>query len=181
MVAKKLLATIEFLSLCPKRGVKSEECQSLELALDGIVGDRHFGFVKKADGRDTGIKRGTLIRNWRQWSAVSQEELDTIAERLDISALDPALLGANICFSGLPGFTQLPPATTITFPDGAILKVEAENAPCILPGKEIAKVFNEFEPKRFAAAAMHLRGLVGVVHAPGKISRGDTAVIKFPQ
>ena len=169
---------VEALSLCPKKGVASLPCGSIEIQLEGLVGDRHIGFAKKADGRDTGVKRGTPVRNWRQWSAVSLEDLQIIAQRLEIAELTPELLGANIAFSGMEGFTSIPRGSTIWLPDGGILSVEEENAPCIGPGKEIAKHFVEVNASQFCKAANGLRGLVGVVFQAGKITVGDMADLR---
>lgn len=152
--------------------------QSLELTLEGIAGDKHAGFTKPADARDPGIKRGTPVRNWRQWSAVSTHELELIAKAMDISSLDPALLGANITFSGCENLTQIPKGSSIIFQSGLILTVEGENLPCLGPGEEIAKVFPQVEANTFPKAAMHLRGLVGVVYVPGMMSVGDKARVK---
>jgi MOSC domain-containing protein YiiM len=152
---------------------------SIELTLEGILGDKHAGFTRAADGRDDGIKRGTLVRNWRQWTAVSVEELKKIAERLRISHLDPALLGANLLFSGCDDLTQIPKGSMIWFPSGAVLTVEGENGPCIGPGKEIAKRFKHVEPAAFPKAAKKLRGLVGVVYRGGTVKVGDTGIIRM--
>jgi MOSC domain-containing protein YiiM len=108
---------------------------------------------------------------------VSLEELALIAECLGGGAIDPALLGANITFSGMIGFTALPKGSQIWFPDRAILTVEGENSPCIGPGKEIAKVFSHVQAAEFPKAAQKLRGLVGVVHRAGAIKVGDIAHI----
>lgn len=151
---------------------------SVEVGLEGIVDDRHSGFVKKADGRDDGIKRGTIIRNWRQWSAVSLEELDKIAAAMCIDRVDPAWLGANIAFSGCEQLTQVPKGSTIWFSSGVILTVEGENQPCIGPGKEIAQHLSGVVPSSFPKAAQHLRGLVGVVHRAGRIALGEQAFIR---
>jgi MOSC domain-containing protein YiiM len=151
---------------------------ALELELDGIVGDKHRGFAKPADGRDRGVARGTPVRNWRQWTAVSVEELRMVAERLAVLGIDPSLLGANILFSGIERLTQIPRGATIWFPDGAVLAVEGENAPCIGPGRQIAEQFPRVKPEDFPKAASHLRGLVGVVYKAGRIKVGDLAIIQ---
>jgi len=54
-------------------------------------------------------------------------ELEVIASKLDIPAVRPESLGANITFSGLEELTAVPRGTTIWFPGGAILSVEDEN------------------------------------------------------
>ncbi|MBY0548567.1 MAG: hypothetical protein K2W95_14955 [Candidatus Obscuribacterales bacterium] len=158
-------------------GILKEPTLSLEFTLEGIVGDRHAGFTKKADGRDQGVRRGTIVRNWRQWSAVSTEELERISAAMQIEKIEPTWLGANIAFSGHESLTQIPKGSTIWFSSGAVLTVEGENAPCIGPGKEIARHFDSVSPSAFPKAAQHLRGLVGVVYRAGKVSLGSTATI----
>ncbi|HEY9792807.1 MAG TPA: MOSC domain-containing protein [Candidatus Obscuribacterales bacterium] len=152
---------------------------SVEFNLEGLVGDKHAGFIRPADGRDDGVKRGTPVRNWRQWSAVSVEELHKIAERLRIDHLDPSLLGANLTFSGCDDLTLIPKGSMIWFTSGAVLTVEGENGPCIGPGKEIAKKFEHVEASSFPKAAKKLRGLVGVVYRAGTVKVGDTAVVRI--
>lgn len=161
------------------KAVKKNACAFLTLSLDGIEGDRHAGALKKADGRDKGIERGTMIRNWRQWSAVSAEELRAVAANLELEDLDGALLGPNLVISGIANFTQLPPGTLLKFPD-ATLFVEAENDPCTKAGKTIATVHKNVTPQSFVKAAWHLRGIVGVVQKAGIIKAGDAVEVILP-
>lgn len=160
-----------------ENGILKEPTLSLEFTLEGIAGDRHAGFTKRADGRDQGVKRGTIVRNWRQWSAVSIEELARISALMQVDNIEPTWLGANIAFSGHEFLTQIPKGSTIWFSSGAVLTVEGENAPCIGPGKEIARHFDSVSPSSFPKAARNLRGLVGVVYRAGKVSLGETATI----
>lgn len=153
--------------------------EKLCFELDGIVGDRHRGFSKAADGRDRGVVRGTPVRNWRQWSAVSIEELEIVAQRLGVDKIDPAWLGANLAFSGHAEFTKLPIGTRIWFPGGAVLSVEAENQPCLGPGKEIACHMPAVKAADFPKNALKLRGLVGVVFKAGAVELGDIARIEI--
>lgn len=164
-----------------KSSLLKKAVQSLELSLEGIVGDKHAGFIKPADGRDSGIARGEPVRNWRQWSAVSVEELKRIADALGVAELDPALLGANVTFSGYDNLSLIPKGSMIWFPSGAVLSVEGENEPCMGPGREIARVFPHVQAALFPKAAKNLRGLVGVVYRPGAIAVGDQAVIRTCQ
>src|SRR5579885_479226 len=150
--------------------------QYIDCALEGLTGDmRHPpGFIKPADGRDKDIARGTPVRNWRQWSAVSVEELQQIAHAMGIEHLDGSYLGTNITFAGCPNLTQIPRGATIWFPSGAVLTVEAENAPCIGPGKAIMEAYPHIDARQFPKAAHHRRGLVGVVYVAGRINVGDS-------
>lgn len=127
----------------------------IEVVPGGIIGDKHFGLTRGLDVRDRqnlkefGIKpdKGIEVYNWRKWSAVSMEELAVIAAKLGIPSLSPALLGANLCFEGIPTFTQLPKGTMMYFPDGeVVLTVEDVNQPCVNPGQAIAHEYSEVNP-----------------------------------
>ncbi len=56
--------------------------------LEGIEGDRHAGWTRKADARVPFYPRGTVIRNTRQVSLVSVEELAEMATALGLPALN---------------------------------------------------------------------------------------------
>lgn len=173
------LGHVELLFAGKGNAVQKQAVLLLELSLHGIIGDRHAGELKKADGRDKGIIRGTLIRNWRQWSAVSFEEINVIAENLQVENLDPALLGPNLVISGIENFTQLPVGTLLEFPE-AILLVERENDPCTKAGKVVQSTYNGVTEHSFVKAAWHRRGLVGTVKQAGLIRAGDPIRVVLP-
>ncbi|MBC7996969.1 MAG: MOSC domain-containing protein [Leptolyngbya sp.] len=175
----KNFGRVELLFAGKGTAVQKQSALLLQLNLLGIVGDRHAGELKKADGRDKGIVRGTLIRNWRQWSAVSIEEINIIAENLHVENLDPALLGPNLVFSGIENFTQLPVGTLLEFPE-AILLVERENDPCTKAGKVVASAHNGVTEHAFVKAAWHRRGLVGTVKQAGLIRADDPIKVVLP-
>src|SRR3990167_1822795 len=107
--------------------------------LMGIAGEIHDGFLKTADIRDQEqlsrrslLPKGVEIRNRRQWTAVSVEELKIVAKNLEIPYIDPAWLGANIAFSEIDNLSKLPKGSLIFFHDNAILEVEEENSPCVV-------------------------------------------------
>ena len=158
-------------------GVAKQPVERLDFTLEGIVGDRHAGFTRPADARDAGVKRGTPVRNWRQWSGVSTEELARIAADMGVAHVDMAWLGANIAFSGHDGLTEVPKGSMIWFPSGLVLAVEGENVPCAGPGKEIARNVPDADAVRFVPAARGRRGLVGVVYRAGAAAVGEEAVI----
>ena len=136
------------------KGNLKESCLFLDMQMEGINGDRHAGMLRKADGRDKGIIRGTMIRNRRQWSAVSVEELDQIALSLKLENLHSMLLAPNFVVSGIPNFTQLPKGTLLKFPE-VTLFVEAENDPCTKSGKALAAAHLHVTPHTFVKVAMH--------------------------
>lgn len=154
-------------------------CERISAQLEGLEGDRHGGFIKPADARDSGIARGTPVRNWRQWSAVSVEDLRVIAQNMSVPYILPDWLSANVCFSGMDDFTKIAAGANIIFPSGAILHVEGENAPCVGPGRKIQENFKQASAGLFPKAAMGLRGIVGVVYCAGEITVGDTALIRY--
>jgi len=162
----------------------SKEPQSVIVAeLDGFIGDKYRSHVRVAyEGESLPV--GTIRRNDRQWSAVSLEELAKIQEAMELeTTLTAANLTANLCFEGIPNFSQLPKGSQLCFPSGAILMVEDYNPPCSYMSEKIAKIHTTTSgqpPKRFAfaKAAKRLRGLVGVVDVVGEINAGDKVIVK---
>ncbi|MGW9123542.1 MOSC domain-containing protein [Paenibacillus chitinolyticus] len=152
-----------------------------EMQFGGLVGDRHFGVISKADVRQPMYPRGTEIMNRRQISIVSEEECEEVAAALGIERVAPEWLGANMALKGLERLTALPRGTRILFPSGAGLVCEGENEPCVHPGKVIAEQTGN--PKlagKFVKAAWNRRGIVASVERPGIVSAGDEVRILFP-
>jgi len=151
--------------------------------LDGVVGDRHRSWVRKAWKGDK-QPEGTERRNERQWSAVSVEELAEISESMGLdTALTAAELGANLCIRGVAHLSRLPRGTLFRFPSGAELIVEEYNPPCRDMGSQLAAAHStrsgeSLSPTSFSKAAKLTRGIVGVVEARGPISAGETVEIE---
>lgn len=150
----------------------------IEVALDGIVGDRHRGLSRETwEGDKQPV--GTVRRNERQWSAVSMEELATISEAMNLA--EPLLatsLGANLCLEGIPDLSQLLRGTLLSFSSGVVLMVEEYNPPCADMGKKLAELHTTesgvpLTDAAFSLAAKFCRGIVGVVEVAGSISAGD--------
>lgn len=155
---------------------------ALTLTLEGVAGDKHAGWTRRADARVPHYPRGAVIRNERQVSLVAEEELAAIAAQLGLPAIDAAWLGANLLVAGVPAFTLLPPGTRLTFAGGATLRVSGENQPCTGPGKVIQQHHPD-QPgvgARFPKAALHRRGVVAVVERPGVIAAGATFTAQLP-
>ena len=142
--------------------------------------DCHAGLTRKSDVRTLALyKRDVDIRNVRQLTLLSVEELADIAERLAIAEVKAEWLGANIVVSGIPDFTLLPPSTRLQFPSGATIVVDMENYPC----SQIAKVIDQHHPgTRFKVveAAMHKRGVTAWVEREGEVKAGDAIRIVIP-
>jgi len=154
-----------------------------QVELDGFVADRHRGFERVAASYDPD-PTGTVRRNERQWTGVSNEELAVIAERLDLKEpLMAATLGANICVEGIPGFSQLARGSRLVFPSGAVLVIEECNPPCVDIAGQVAAAHTTrsgapVAGKMFPKYALGLRGVVGVVDVAGTIETGDRVVVE---
>jgi hypothetical protein len=151
-----------------------------ELALDwgGPVGDRHCGLTMSSDARQKPVfERGTEIKNHRQVSIVDVAELATIAANLGIETIDPGIIADNICTSGLPELTALPPMTRLVFSSGAVLLTGGENTPCTIAGRMVAATYGA-RAEAFPKAAMGLRGITGWVEHPGIVRAGDSITLQ---
>lgn len=179
---KKISATVVSVHAGDNEDLSKEARDSIQVELDGIVGDRHRSYV-----RDTwkGDKQpfGTVRRNERQWSAVSLEELAEMSRALDLAeSISPASLGANLCIEGVPELSRLPKGTLLQFPSGAELIVEEYNPPCGKMSRIQASLHATNSGKTvsdtaFSKAAKLTRGIVGVVEAAGSISAGDEVTV----
>lgn len=144
----------------------------------GFEGDKHAGWTRRADARVPWYRRGTIIRNERQVSIVSSEELAQIALALGVAEVRAEWLGANLELSGVPCLTMLAPRTRLVFASGAVLTVEGENMPCRGPGRAIQQALGiRGIETRFPKAALHLRGIVATVELPGEIAEGDAVTL----
>lgn len=155
----------------------------LELTFEGVVGDNHYGYTKPADARTPHYTRGTPLRNSRQISALSEEDLGSIASAMNLPVIKPEWLGANILFRGIPSFTFLPPSTHLFFPEGCVLVVQGENHPCSGPAKVIQAEYPQIPglASAFPKKALHLRGIVAWVERPGRIRPGDLVRVQIPE
>lgn len=145
------------------------------LSYAGLEGDHHAGLTARAGVRQKHLPRGTEIRNARQLSLMSLEELALIARALGLPAIDFTWLGTNVLLRGAPGLTTCAPGTRMVFSSGAVLVIDGENDPCRKAGGGIVRAVKG-DPaiaSRFVKAAHRLRGLVAWVERPGVIRRGD--------
>jgi MOSC domain-containing protein YiiM len=156
----------------------SRRVPEVEVTLEGLRGDKHAGFRRAADGRTPAYPRGTPIRNDRQVSLVSREELELAAERLGIRAIEPEWLGANLLLEGIPELSLLPCGTRLHCAAGVVLVVQAENMPCLGPGRVLAEQLGRPGlAQEFPRAALHLRGVVAVVEHAGTLRAGEAVTV----
>jgi hypothetical protein len=121
---------VESLLLRPSRktGFEKSPTGSIMLRLSGPEGDCHTGLTRASDVRTIQLyKRDTEIRNVRQITILSEEELAATAKDLGIPKIDPAWFGANMVLTGIPDLTLLLPSTRFQFPSGAVLVNDMEN------------------------------------------------------
>ncbi|MGR3659969.1 MAG: MOSC domain-containing protein [Paracoccaceae bacterium] len=183
LVPTEITGTITWLGLVPHRNepvLEGVALKRLELGFEGIPGSIHGGLTRASCSRVVSQHpKGTEIRNARQVSIVSAEEVALIAAELGLETIDPAHLGASIVVSGIADFSHVPPSSRLQAANGTTLVVDMENRPCQYPAMAIEKA----EPghgKGFKPAAKGLRGIMGWVERPGVLEIGDTLVLHVP-
>lgn len=173
---------VEWLLAAPDReaGLEKQRVARLALTFEGIEGDCHAGSFRKADSRTLQqYPRGTQIRNVRQVTILSLEELAEIAAAMGLDEVKPEWLGGNLVTSGIPNLTLLPPSTRMQFPSGATLVIDMENAPC----RQVADVIRQHRGDAglsFVKNATHKRGLTAWVERPGEVRAGDAITLWIP-
>lgn len=175
-MAYTFAGTVEAVLIAPHcTDIVAVRQHTVEVTLEGFAGDRHAGLTMASGGRTPHYPRGTEIRNSRQVSLVSVEELAHAAADLGVPEISPEALGANLLISGIPALSQLPPGTRLFFQRDAVLVVEGENGPCTAAGAEVQKCFPEVPDitAQFPKAALHRRGIVAWVERAGQIAVGD--------
>ncbi|GIT85175.1 MOSC domain-containing protein [Roseobacter sp. OBYS 0001] len=160
--------------------LRSETLPLADLKFSGIEGECHGGLTRPACVRTKAqYPEGTEIRNVRQLTILSQEELDAIAEDMGMADIDPAWLGASMVIEGIPDFSHVPPSSRLQVESGASLAVDMENRPCIYPGREIEKDRPGLGPK-FKPAAKNRRGVTAWVEREGSVKVGDSVRLHIP-
>jgi hypothetical protein len=159
-------------------GFITREVERITVELDGVAGDRHRGHARPACSRVPWYPRGAPIRNARQLSLVAPDELAEIARRMDLPAVRPEWIGANLLIEGVTRLTRLPPGTRLHFPSGAALAIEGENGPCRHAGAAIGAHYPDREglDVLFPQVARGLRGLVAWVERAGELTSGEIEV-----
>ncbi len=176
-------ATVSWLGVVPDRdaALASVSRQSLRLTFAGPEGEAHGGLTRAACSRVSAqYPAGTEIRNTRQLSVLSAEELAEIGAGMGLDGpLDPALVGATLVLSGLPDLTHLPPSSRLQGEGGATLVVDMENRPCTLPAPGIEAAFPG-KGKLFKPAAGGKRGIVAWVEREGTLTLGERVRLHVP-
>lgn len=175
-------ARITWLGRVPDRAasLRAASTDRLEATFDGVAGEAHSGAIRPSCSRVAALYlRGTSIRNVRQLTILSAEELAVVAEQMGEPSLDPAWVGATMVVEGIPDFTHVPPSSRLQSAAGTTLTVDMENLPCQLP----AKVIDEDRPgagRAFKTAAKGRRGVTAWVEREGPLAVGDELKLFVP-
>jgi len=160
--------------------VASKSENALEVMLDGVAGETHSGLTRASCSRVLAqYPRGTTIRNTRQFSILSAEELAMIASIMGVPALKPELLGASMVLHGIPDFTHVPPGSRLQAGSGVTLVVDLENRPCTIPSRGI-EAAHPSHGAAFKPAAKGRRGVVAWVEREGTLRLGDRMRLHIP-
>lgn len=182
LAATKFEAEIVWLGVVTDRAaaLPSTPLEAMELTFDGPLGESHGGMTRPSCSRVLGLyPRNTPIRNVRQLSIVSEEELAAIAQEMGLETLDPTLLGATMVLRGVPDFSHVPPSSRLLADSGASLTVDMENRPCTLPARPIETQHPGYG-KAFKPAAANRRGVTAWVEAEGRVALGDRLRLFVP-
>ncbi|MEL6242811.1 MAG: MOSC domain-containing protein [Pseudomonadota bacterium] len=165
----------------PEAGtLRSVAAEVLNAQFDGVLGEAHSGSTRPSCSRMTAQHpKGTTIRNVRQLSVLSAEELGATAAAMGLDEIDPVLVGASMVIEGIPDFTHVTPSARLQGSDGVTLVIDMENRPCHLPAREIDTEAPGFG-KLYKAAASGRRGVTAWVEREGMLRRGDTLTLHIP-
>ena len=153
----------------------------MPLTFAGYAAESRAGLTRPSDSRVLDqYPRGTEIRNVRQLSILSAEDLAAIAAEMGIDMLHPAWVGASMVVEGIPDFSHIPPSSRLQCEaTGTTLTVDMENRPCMLPAPVIEKS-HPGRGKAFKAAAQGRRGVTAWVEREGVIRLGATLRLHVP-
>jgi len=161
-------------------GIRSVPLQHIDATYEGFFGEKHAGLTRPSCVRVKQMHpEGTDIRNARQFSILSEEELALIAADLGLESVDPCWLGATMIVSGIPDFTHIPPSTRLQTAAGTALVIDMHNQPCQYPAMEI-ETDRPGHGKGFIAAARGRRGVTAWVERTGPLAVGDTMDVYVP-
>lgn len=176
------IGTVEFLGSVQDRetALASSSQEQMTLTFEGPIDEDHGGATRPSCSRVLKqYPRGTQIRNVRQLSILSTEDITEIARDMGIERLDPTVFGASIVIKGIPHLTLVPPSSRLQFASGATVTIDMENHPCHLVSREIEALYPG-KGKLFKPAAQRRRGVTAWVEAEGQIVLGDSVRLHIP-
>lgn len=163
-----------------KENIRSAPQTEINATYAGQDGAVHSGLTRPSCVRVRDMyPEGTEIRNVRQFSVVSAEELALIAADLGLEKIEPEWLGASIVIEGIDDFSHVPPSSRLQTPEGTALVIDMQNFPCGYPGREIEKD-HPGQGRRFAKVAEGRRGVTAWVEREGPLRVGDELRLHVP-
>ena len=161
-------------------GLTSAAVQRVTAGFEGFEGEAHGGLTRPACVRmKLQYPRGAEIRNSRQITIVSAEELAAIAAAMGLERIAPEWLGASMMVEGIPAFTTVPPSARLISQAGTGLVVDMENAPCRYPAEEIER-HHPGQGLSFPRHARNRRGVTAWIEHPGPLALGDRLRLHIP-
>jgi hypothetical protein len=160
--------------------IRSLPLEEMALSFAGFAGESHAGLTRPSCSRVLAQHpRGTTIRNVRQLSVLSAEEMAEVARIMGLDRFDYAWAGASLVLRGIPDFSHVPPSSRLQSEDGTTLVVDMENRPCQEPAVTIDKVLPG-QGRGFKAAAEGRRGVTAWVEREGRLRLGDRMRLHIP-
>lgn len=151
-------------------------------SFEGMHGDKHSGLTSLARTKHPEYKEKIELKNTRQISIMSVEELSLIAKELGVPEIKAEWLSTNLLVSGIPHLSKIPPGTRFYFGGGLILYNEGQNFPCKTAGNIMLEKYPHVVgiDKKFIKAALDKRGLIAWVEHPEKLKVGSLFKITLP-
>ena len=183
LIATEFVGQVIYLGYMPALSqgtIVSAGLEEMNLDYKGNPIDAHYGETRPSCNRvRQQYSVGTEIRNVRQLSLVSSEEMDEIGTEIGLDYLDPMWLGASIVVKGIPDFSHIPPSSRLQSDSGMTLTVDMQNRPCLVVSKTIEQDCPGFG-KSFKGAAKGKRGVTAWVERPGTLKIGDSLKLHIP-
>ena len=160
--------------------LRSDGVDQVTATYAGIEGEDHSGLTRPSCVRvKSQYPEGTEIRNTRQLSILSAEELAEIAADIGVAEMNPEWLGASMVVKGIADFSHVPPNSRLQSDGGTTLTIDMLNGPCNWPGKEIESDAPG-HGEAFKAAAMGKRGVTAWVEREGSLRVGEKLRLHIP-
>jgi len=162
-------------------GVRSAAiAEPVHASYAGLEGEIHSGLTRPSCVRTvTQWPEGTEIRNVRQFSILSTEEMAATAAKMGLERLEPEWVGASIIIEGIDDFSHVPPGSRLMNDAGTSLVIDMQNRPCHFPGQEVEKD-KPGHGRAYKTAAKGRRGVTAWVEREGPLSVGDRLTLHVP-
>ena len=182
LIPTEFSATITWLGRVEEggEGIRSVPAKAVRASYAGVSGEVHAGLTRPSCVRvQTQFVEGTEIRNVRQFSILSAEEMAQTAAEMGLERLEPEWVGASMIIEGIDDFSHVPPSSRLMNADGTSLVIDMQNRPCIWPGKEVEKE-HQGVGKLYKPAAKGRRGVTAWVECEGPLRVGDRLQLHVP-